>query len=64
MSRDYEHDPSHVRDYSDLVVVEDALYTMTPMAMIDRDENVHRWKSISLVRVVWQYNGVEGQTLE
>lgn len=64
MLRKYEPDPSHVMDCSDLVVDEDVLYAMTPMAIIDKDEKVLWGKRIALVRVVWQHNGVEEQTWE
>lgn len=38
----YESDPSHVIDYSDLVVEDDASYAVTPAEIIDRQEKVLR----------------------
>lgn len=52
MLMSYKPDPSHMIEYSDLIVEEDASYAVTPLAIIFRDEKVIWGKSISLVRVV------------
>lgn len=52
MLRAYELDPSHVVDYSDLVIENDASYAVVPETIVDRQEKVLRGKMIPLVKVL------------
>ncbi|GMP73098.1 hypothetical protein CsSME_00030948 [Camellia sinensis var. sinensis] len=64
MLRKYEPDPSHVLDWSDLEVDEDASYEERPVRVLDRRDQVLRGKTIPLVKVLWKHHGVEEATWE
>ena len=64
MLRKYEPDPSHVLDWADLEVDEDASYEEQPVQILDTREHVLRGKTISLVKVLWRHHGVEEATWE
>ena len=60
----YYPDPSHVIQWQDVEVVEDATYEEKPIQVLDRKEQVLRSKVIPLVKILWQYHGVEEATWE
>ncbi|GMP98691.1 hypothetical protein CsSME_00046487 [Camellia sinensis var. sinensis] len=64
MLRKYEPDPSHVLDWVDLEVDEDASYEEKPVQILDTREQVLRGKTIPLVKVLWRHHGVEEATWE
>ena len=64
MLRKYEPDPSHVLDWTDLEVDEDASYEERPVRVLDRRDQVLRGKTIPLVKVLWKHHGVEEATWE
>ena len=64
MLRKYEPDPSHVLDWTDLVIDEDVSYEERPVRVLDRRDQVLRGKTIPLVKVLWKHHGVEEATWE
>ncbi|KAF5957491.1 hypothetical protein HYC85_004716 [Camellia sinensis] len=64
MLRKYEPDPSHVLDWVDLEVDEDASYEERPVQILDTREQVLQRKTIPLVMVLWRHHGVEKATWE
>ena len=56
MLRKYELDPSHVLDWTDLEVDEDASYEERPVRVLDRRDQVLRGKTIPLVKVLWKHH--------
>ena len=64
MLRKYEPDPSHVLDWTDLEVDEDASYEERPVRVLDRRDQVLRGKTIPLVKVLGKHLGVEEATWE
>ena len=64
MLRKYEPDPSHVLDWTDLEVDEDASSEERPVRVLDRRDQVLRGKTIPLVKVLWKHHGVEEATWE
>ena len=45
-------------------MVEDATYEEKPIQILDRKEKVLRRKMIPLVKILWQYHGMEEVTWE
>ncbi|XP_028060472.1 uncharacterized protein LOC114264062 [Camellia sinensis] len=64
MPRKYEPDPSHMLDWVDFEVYEDASYEEQPVQILDTREQVLRGKTIPLVKVLWRHHGVEEVTWE
>ena len=64
MLRKYYPDPSHVIQWQEVDVVENATYEEKPIQVLDRKEQVLRNKVIPLVKILWQYHGVEEATWE
>ena len=64
MLRKYEPDPSHVLDWVDLEVDEDASYEEQSVQILDTREQVLRGKSIPFVKVLWRHHGIEEATWE
>ena len=62
MLRKYEPNPSHVLDWTDLEVDEDASYEKRPVRVLDRWDQVLRGKTIPLAKVLWKHHGVEEAT--
>ena len=60
----YEPDPSHVLDWTELEVDEDASYEDRPVRVLDTRDQVLRDKTIPLVKVFWTQHGVEEASLE
>ncbi|XP_059663370.1 uncharacterized protein LOC132309034 [Cornus florida] len=64
MLRKYHPDPSHVVEWHNLPLKEDASYIEQPIQVLDRKEKVLRNKTISLVKVLWRHHDVEEATWE
>ena len=64
MLRKYKPDPSHVLDWTDLEVDEDASYEERQVRVLDRRDQDLRGKTIPLVKVLWKHHGVEEATWE
>lgn len=64
MLRKYEPDPSHVIDWGDLELEEDATFEEQPVEILDSREQVLRGKVIPLVRVLWRHRDFEEETWE
>ena len=64
MLRKYLADPSHVIDWNDLNVDEDATFEEGPVEITDRKEKILRGKAIPLVKVLWRHRGIEESTWE
>ena len=60
----YYPDPSHVIQWQEVEVVENATYKEKPIQVLDRKEQVLRSKVIPLVKVLWQYHDMEEATWE
>ena len=64
MLRKYLADPSHVIDWNELGIDEDATFEEGPVEITDRKEKILRGKAIPLVRVLWRHRGIEESTWE
>lgn len=64
MLRKYEPDLLHVLDYEMIEIDDRTSYIDRPVQIIDRKEQVLRNKTISLVKILWQYHGMEEATWE
>ena len=64
MLRKYVHDPSHVIDWQDIEVEEDATYAEYPIRVLDYRKKVLHGKTIPLVKVLWNHHGEEEATWE
>ena len=64
MLRKYEPDTTHVLDWHDLNLQEDATYEEGPREILDKKKQVLRAKTIPLVKVLWDHHGVEETTWE
>ena len=64
MLRKYISDPSHVIEYKDLEVEEDATYVVRPVKIVGKKDQVLRNRKIPLVKVLWTRQGVEEATWE
>ncbi|XP_038685746.1 uncharacterized protein LOC119985529 [Tripterygium wilfordii] len=62
--RKYESDPSHVLDWTRLKVEENGTYTLQPMTILDRKDNVTRSSGIPLVKVLWMHHDTTEVTWE
>ena len=64
MLRRYISDPSHIIEYKDLHVEEDASYIVRPIQILARRDQVLRNRAIPLVKVLWSHHGTEEATWE
>ncbi|XP_028106718.1 uncharacterized protein LOC114305790 [Camellia sinensis] len=64
MLRKYEPDPSHVLDWVNLEIDEDASYEEQLVQILDIREQVLRGKNIPSVKVLQRHHGVEETTWE
>ncbi|XP_028074639.1 uncharacterized protein LOC114277021 [Camellia sinensis] len=62
--RKYQPNPSHVLDWTDLEVDEDASYEECPTRILDSREQVLRGKTILLLKALCRHHGVEEATWE
>ena len=58
----YTPDPTHVVDWGGIVVDTDETFEEKPMRIIDSWDQVLRRKTVRLVKVLWQHQGVEEAT--
>ncbi|XP_028089086.1 uncharacterized protein LOC114289540 [Camellia sinensis] len=58
MLRKYEPNPSHLLDWIDLKVDDDASYEERPVQILDTREQMLRGTTIPLVKVLWRHHGV------
>ncbi|GAV57060.1 hypothetical protein CFOL_v3_00598 [Cephalotus follicularis] len=64
MLRRYHPDPSHVLQWEPLELRPDMSFKEIPIQIIDRRIKQLRSKTIPLVKVLWQYHGVEEAACE
>ena len=64
MLQKYTPDPTHVVDWEELVVDENETFEEGPVCILDSQDQVLRPKTVRLVKVLWQYRGVEEATWE
>ena len=64
MLRRYTPDPAHVVDWGEIDVDTDGTFEEGPVCIMDSRDQVLRRKTVRLVRVLWQHQGVEGSTWE
>ena len=62
MLRKYTLDPTHVVDWSELVVNANGTFKKGPIGIMDSRKQVLRGKTMRLVKVLWQHRGVEEVT--
>ena len=64
MLRKCTPDPTHIVDWGELVVYADGTFEEGPVSIMDSREQVLRGKTVRLVKVLWQHQGVEEVTWE
>ena len=64
MLRKYTPDPAHVMNWGQIEVDTDETFEEGPVCIVDSRDQVLRRKTVRLVRVLWQYDGVEESTWE
>ncbi|GAB2286410.1 hypothetical protein Dimus_039764 [Dionaea muscipula] len=62
MLRKYVSDPSHVIEWGDLAIDDNASFEERPVRILDRRDKVLRGKIIPLVKILWQHFGTEEAT--
>ena len=62
MLRKYTLDLTHVVDWGELVVDANGTFEEGPMRIMDSRDQVLQEKTVRLVKVLWQYQGVEEAT--
>ena len=56
--------PTHIVDWGELVVDADGAFEEGPVQIMDSREQVLHGKTVRLVKVLWQHQGVEEATWE
>ena len=64
MLRKYTPNPTHVVHWGELVVDVDGTFEEGRMRIMDNQDQVLQRKTVRLVKVLWQYQGVEEATWE
>ena len=64
MLRKYIPDPTHVVDWGELVIDVDGIIKEGLIRIMDSRDKVLRGKTVRLVKVLWQHQGVEKATWE
>ena len=64
MLQKYTPNPTHIVDWGELVVDADGTFKEGPLRIMDSREQFLRGKTVRLVKVLWQYRGVEEATWE
>ena len=59
MLRRYESDPSHILEWNRLELEVNVSFEEKPMEKLDRRDQVLRGKTIHLVKVLWNHNGIK-----
>ena len=62
MLRKYTLDPTHVVNWGEHVVDANGTFKNGPMHIIDSREQVLRGKTVRLVKVLWQHQGIKEAT--
>ena len=62
MLRKYTPDPTHVVDWSELIVDMDVTFEEGPVRIMDSRDQVLRHKTVRRVKVLWQHRGLEEAT--
>ena len=60
----YTPDPTHIMDWGELVVDADGTFEEGPVRIMDSRDKVLCGKTVRLVKVLWQHQGVEEVTWE
>ena len=60
----YTPDPTHVVDWGELFIDIDGTFEEGPVRIMDSRDRVLKCKTIRLVKVLWQHQGVEEATWE
>ncbi|XP_057473208.1 uncharacterized protein LOC130761683 [Actinidia eriantha] len=60
--RKYNRDPSHVLDWTELALEQDASYEEQPIRILESKNHVLRGKKITIVKVLWKHHGIEEST--
>ncbi|XP_028106940.1 uncharacterized protein LOC114305983 [Camellia sinensis] len=64
MLRKYIMHPSHIINWEEIQLNEDATFEEGPVAIIDRQEKNLRGKTIPLLKILWRHHGIEEFTWE
>ena len=64
MLQRYTPDSAHVVDWGEIEVDTDGTFEEGPVCIMDSRDQILRRKTVRLVRVLWQYRGVEESTWE
>ena len=64
MLQKYTPDPAYVVDWSELGIKVDETFEERPVPIMDSRERVLRHKTVRLVKMLWQHQGVEEATWE
>ena len=64
MLRKYTPDPTHGVDWGKLVVDADVIFKKGLVRILDSQDRVFRGKTVRLVQLLWQHQGVEEATWE
>ena len=64
MLRKYTPDPAHVVDWGGIIVDTDGTFEEGPARILDSWDQVLRRKTVRLLKVLWQHQGVEEATWE
>ena len=60
----YTPDPTHVVDWGELIIDIDGTFEEGPMSIMDSRDQVLGCKTMRLVKLLWQHQGVEEVTWE
>ena len=60
----YTLDPTHVVDWDELIIDTDGTFEEGPVLIMDSRNQLLRRKTVRLVKVLWQHQGVEDATWE
>ena len=64
MLRKYTQDLTHVVDWGEIIVYTNGTFEEGPARILDRRDQVLQRKTVRLVKVLWQHQGVEEATWE
>ena len=64
MLRKYTPDPTHAVDWGKIIIDTDRTFEEGSMRIMDSRDQVLRRKTVRLVKVLWQFQGVEEATWE
>ena len=64
MLRKYTPDSTHLVHWGELIVDADGTFDEGPVRIMDSRDQVLRGKTMRLVKVLWQHQGVEEETWE